>query len=434
MRALLALALPLAVSCIDPSYRSNLQGGGRRGRSIDFRAANARPNQGNFRHPRRDGVAPLGADAREPLESTLFSDVSRGSRSERRQEDSQQASDDGTMPSSAKRELQRARALKREARQSADLARRKLEFTQDAGRKAESAVKSARQRLRDLKSKGGKSKRRQGGGWINTPSPSSQVDSGGKTRQDERNSRLKAAESILSTIRQQSASASMKASRLPAAAPSSTLLPVPAVPSAGDVVRAIGAGGEPAVDTKEVGEAELAMFKLTRALEELQEARSTQPNNETLIALRQGVYEQVKATAMQSVQGAEKLVGLAGEDSPTTRAAPDDHYWSTATASYDRATNLVATNNVTATAAVATAAVAAAAVANATATLAAESVAPKVALPWESVVVMPGVTPTLGGSDARLDAIARLDARGEVHALVRDADSEATAPDRKSVV
>lgn len=307
LRAVVALALPLAVSCIDPSYRSNLQGGGRRGRSIDFRAANARPNQGNFRHPRRDGVAPPGADAREPLESTLFSDVSRGSRSERRQEDSQQASDDGTMPSSAKRELQRARALKREARQSADLARRKLEFTQNAGRKAESAVKSARQRLRDLKSKGGKSKRRQGG-WINSPSLSSQVDSGGKTRQDERNSRLKAAESILSTIRQQSASASMKASRLPA--PSSALLPVPAVPSAGDAVRAIGTG---AVDTKEVGEAELAMFKLTRALEELQEARSTQPNNETLIALRQSVYEQVKATAMQSVQGAEKLVGLAGE-------------------------------------------------------------------------------------------------------------------------
>ena len=446
LRALFALALPLAVSCIDPSYRSNLQGGGRRGRSIDFRAANARPNQGNFRHPRRDGVAPLGADTREPLDtSTLFSDVSRGSRSERRQEDSQQASDDGTMPSSAKRELQRARALKREARQSADLARRKLEFTQNAGRKAESAVKSARQRLRDLKSKGGKSKRRQGGGgegrWINSPSPSSQlVDSGGKTRQDERNSRLKAAESILSTIRQQSASASMKASRLPGAAPTSALLPVSSVPSAGDVVRAIGTDGQPAADTKEVGEAELAMFKLTRALEELQEARSTQPSNETLIALRQSAYEQVKATAMQSVQGAEKLVGLAGEDSalahavnlstvdaaaaaPAAPAAPDDHYWSTTTAPYDRATNLMAATNVTASVAVATAAVA-----NATATLAAEAIAPKAVLPWESMVVVPGVSPDLGGSDARLDAIARLDAHGEVHALVHDADSEATAP------
>jgi hypothetical protein len=140
---LASLALPLAVSCIDPSYRSYLQDGGRRGRSIDFRAANARPNPGNFRRPRRDALTPLGADAREPLESSLFSDVSRGSRSEQ-----QQAADDGTMPSSAQRELQRARALKREARQSADLARRKLEFTQDAGRKAESAVKSARQRLR----------------------------------------------------------------------------------------------------------------------------------------------------------------------------------------------------------------------------------------------------------------------------------------------
>merc|ERR1719424_2426302 len=142
---------------------------------------------------------------------------------------------------------------------------------------------------------------------------------------------------------------------------------------------------------------------------------------------------------MQSVQGAEKLVGLAGEDSlmahalnlstvgaaaaaPAAPAAPEDHYWSTATAPYDRATSLVATN-VTATAAVATAAVA-----TATATLAAEPVAPQVVLPWESVVVVPGVSPTLGGSDARLDAIARLDAHGEVHTLVHDADSEATAP------
>merc|ERR1740130_601708 len=252
------------------------------------------------------------------------------------------------------------------------------------------------------------------------------------TRQDEWNSRLKAAESILSTIRQQSASASMKASRLPGAAPTSALLPVSSVPSAGDVVRAIGTDGQPAADTKEVGEAELAMFKLTRALEELQEARSTQPSNETLIALRQSVYEQVKATAMQSVQGAEKLVGLAGEDSamahavnlstvdaaaaaPAAPAAPDDHYWSTASAPYDRATNLMATN-VTASVAVATAA------------LAAEAVAPKAVLPWESMVVVPGVSPDLGGSDARLDAIARLDAHGEVHALVHDADSEATAP------
>merc|ERR1740130_1752837 len=258
------------------------------------------------------------------------------------------------------------------------------------------------------------------------------------TRQDEWNSRLKAAESILSTIRQQSASASMKASRLPGAAPTSALLPVSSAPSAGDVVRAIGTDGQPAADTKEVGEAELAMFKLTRALEELQEARSTQPSNETLIALRQSAYEQVKATAMQSVQGAEKLVGLAGEDSalahavnlstvdaaaaaPAAPAAPDDHYWSTTTAPYDRATNLMAATNVTA-------AVANAAVANATATLAAEAVAPKAVLPWESMVVVPGVSPDLGGSDARLDAIARLDAHGEVHALEHDADSEATAP------
>ena len=399
---LAALALPLAVSGIDPSYRS--YDGGRRGRSIDFRAANARPNPGNFRRPRRDALAPIG-DTREPLDSTLFSDVSRGSRSQQ-----QQAADDGTMPSSAQRELQRARALKREARQSADLARRKLEFTQDAGQKAESAVKSARQRLRDLKSKGGR--RRQGGGWNNSPSPSSQADSAGKTRQDERNSRLKAAENILSTIRQQSASASMKASRLPTA--------VPAAPSAGDVVRAIGTSGDPAVDTKEVGEAELAMFKLTRALEELQEARSTQPNNETLIALRQSAYDQVKAAAMESVQGAEKLVGLAGEAGPISHAvnlstvdaaaaapaapAPDEHWWSPATAPYDRATNLYAAN------ATATAAVAADAVVNASAALAAVSV--------------PGVSPTLDGSDARLDAIARL----EAHGLVRGAGAEAAAP------
>ena len=60
---------------------------------------------------------------------------------------------DMTLTSSAKRELDEARALKREAAESAELARRNLESTQTKSRRAEAAVELARQKLNEMKSK-----------------------------------------------------------------------------------------------------------------------------------------------------------------------------------------------------------------------------------------------------------------------------------------